>query len=231
MDVDSDSDADADGDVDVEMEDFDVSGFRLVGDDDDDDDELEDEDGEEGISVLGDDVPNGQPGFWTDSHRLSSPSPDGIGRGSSSSRSPSTTKPTPKRTYIPSTRREFDRSRITTSAPCAGIQDILLSGQTPPQHALWCTGGQGYTFYGRVRPWDGLIGIMRVGAVGRRVGLGVGGADGGGEGVVEEEGLLMDTTFIFGYLVGDGTFVGEWRVAGADPLRPAWSGPIVLSRR
>jgi len=246
MDVDSDL---GDGDVDMEMEDFDMSGFGLVGDDDDEDEDEEEqedgeEDGEERISVLGDDLPNGQAGFWTTSDRLSSPSPE---RGSSSrsrSRSNATT-PTPKRTYIPSTRREFDRARITTSAPCAGIQDIALSGQTPPQHALWCTGGQGYTFYGRVRPWDGLIGIMRVGAVGRRVGLGmgvdgnganaagVGGEEGEreGEGEGEEEGLLMDTTFMFGYLVGDTTFVGEWRVAGADPLKPAWSGPIVLSRR
>jgi hypothetical protein len=233
---------DVDVDVDMEMQDFDMSGFGLVGDDDDDVDEDE-EDGEEQeeerISVLGDDLPNGQAGFWTTSDRLSSPSPE---RGSST-RSRSRSNPsTPKRTYIPSTRREFDRARITTSAPCAGIQDIALSGQTPPQHALWCTGGRGYTFYGRVRPWDGLIGIMRVGADGRRVGLGMGvdgnvaGAGAGGEeGEGEEEGeegaLLMDTTFIFGYLVGDTTFVGEWRVAGADPLKPAWSGPIVLSRR
>ena len=238
-------DVDSDSDVDMEMEDFDMSGFGLVDDDDDDVDEDQEDaeddaedDGEESISVLGDDLPNGQAGFWTTSDRLSSPSPE---RGSSTrSRSRSRSNPTPKRTYIPSTRREFDRARITTSAPCAGIQDIALSGQTPPQHALWCTGGQGYTFYGRIRPWDGLIGIMRVGAVGRRVGLGmgvdgngagagVGGEEGEGEG--EEGGLLMDTTFIFGYLVGDTTFVGEWRVAGADPLKPAWSGPIVLSRR
>ena len=235
-------DVDSDSDVDMEMEDFDMSGFGLVGDDDDDVDEDEDEEDaeddaeDESISVLGDDLPNGQAGFWTTSDRLSSPSPE---RGSSTrSRSRSRSNPTPKRTYIPSTRREFDRARITTSAPCAGIQDIALSGQTPPQHALWCTGGQGYTFYGRIRPWDGLIGIMRVGAVGRRVGLGMGvdgngagGEEGEGEGEGEEGGLLMDTTFIFGYLVGDTTFVGEWRVAGADPLKPAWSGPIVLSRR
>ena len=234
MDVDSDADADGEGDVKMEMEDFDMSGFRL-GDDNDDneaeEDEAEEEGEEEGISVLGDDLPNGQPGFWTDTRRLSSPSPE---RGSNSS---SSSRPTPqstlKHTYIPSTRREFERSRITTAAPCSGIQDIALSGQTPPQHALWYTGGQGYTFYGRVRPWDGLIGIMRVGAVGRRIGLGLGmGIDvAHGDGQGTEEGLLMDTTFIFGYLVGDGTFVGEWRVAGADPLRPAWSGPIVLSRR
>ena len=246
MDVDS---RDGDGDGDVEMEDLDMSGFGFVGDDDDDEEEDEDEDEEEEgdeedeILVLGDDLPNGQPGFWTSSDRLASPSPERVPRASTSSSSGTTQQPNTathkqhrdtttssksKRTYVSSTRREFDRARITTSSPCAGIQDIVLSGHTPQQHALWYTGGRGYTFYGRVRPWDGLIGIMRVGA-------NASGAAAGGNGAVGEEGaeggLLLDTTFIFGYLVGDTTFVGEWRVAGADPLRPAYGGPIVLSRR
>ncbi|KIM38129.1 hypothetical protein M413DRAFT_30278 [Hebeloma cylindrosporum] len=277
VDVDADADGIGDADADVEMEDLDMSGFGLVDDDDGDDgddydfnDEQEEEEdvevdgngegGREGqgqgqgrISVLGDDRPNGEPGFWTFADRLRTPSPErrsvGASSSASSSRSTSnpgsqststTSTPTPtptptpttpkrKRAYVSSTRREFDRSRITSASPCSGVQDILLSGQTPPQHAVWYSGGTGYTFYGRVRPWDGLIGIMRVGAVGRRVGLGLGmGMDGDGGG---QEPVLLDTTFIFGYLVGETTFVGEWRVGGADPLKPAWSGPVVLSRR
>ena len=62
--------------------------------------------------------------------------------------------------------------------------------------------------YGRVRPWDGLIGILRVGH-------------------------LPSTNYLFvcGYLVGENNFVGEWRVAAADPLRPAWGSAFVMSRR
>jgi len=254
-----------DGDEEVELEDLDMSEFGLeVGYESEEEEEEEeerngdideDDEDEDGISVLGDDMPNGQPGFWTSHRRLSSP--ERGGSSSSTSRPSSRTSSSPaqqrtataptaqqqhrqhklkdRRTFVPPTRREFDRARITTSSPCTGIADIALTGHTPAQHTLWYSGGRGYTFYGRVRRWDGLIGIMRVGAVGRRVGLGLD-ANAPGEAVVGEErmnlgGLLMDTTFIFGYLVGEGTFVGEWRVGGADPLKPAWSGPIVLSRR
>ena len=31
--------------------------------------------------------------------------------------------------------------------------------------------------------------------------------------------------------MGEHNFVGEWRVAASDPLRPTWSGAIVMSRR
>ena len=45
----------------------------------------------------------------------------------------------------------------------------------------------------------------------------------------------MDNTisnfFIFGYVVGESNFVGEWRVAATDPLSPTWGGAIVMSRK
>ena len=41
----------------------------------------------------------------------------------------------------------------------------------------------------------------------------------------------MSNIFIFGYLVGEHNFVGEWRVAASDPLRPTWGGAFVMSRR
>lgn len=37
--------------------------------------------------------------------------------------------------------------------------------------------------------------------------------------------------FIFGYIVGENNFVGEWRVAASDPLSPTWGSTFVMSRR
>ena len=37
--------------------------------------------------------------------------------------------------------------------------------------------------------------------------------------------------FIFGYIVGENNFVGEWRVAASDPLTPTWGNAFVMSRR
>src|SRR6266540_197776 len=36
---------------------------------------------------------------------------------------------------------------------------------------------------------------------------------------------------ILGYVVGDGNFVGEWRMAASDPVRPGWCGPVFMCRR
>jgi hypothetical protein len=42
--------------------------------------------------------------------------------------------------------------------PCDGISDIILTGDTEPRHGMaW----HFYHFHGRVRPWDGLITIVR----------------------------------------------------------------------
>lgn len=36
--------------------------------------------------------------------------------------------------------------------------------------------------------------------------------------------------FVFGYIVGGETFVGEWRFAAIAPWRPTWGGPFVMSK-
>ncbi|KAF8954211.1 hypothetical protein BDZ97DRAFT_1866553 [Flammula alnicola] len=77
------------------------------------------------------------------------------------------------------------------------------SQATPPSGLAW---GQRYTTYGRVRGWDGLVGLLRVGRA------------------------PVNYIFIFGYVVGERTFVGEWRVAASDPLRPTWGSAFVMSR-
>ncbi|KXN84630.1 hypothetical protein AN958_12262, partial [Leucoagaricus sp. SymC.cos] len=99
-------------------------------------------------------------------------------------------------------RRATDRAKITE---CDGIQDIVFSGTTDRRHALaW----NNFTFYGRVRPWDGLIGILRRSYWPRQ-----------------------NFIFLYGYLVGSETFVGNWRFAAKDPNVPSWESAFVMSRR
>ena len=42
---------------------------------------------------------------------------------------------------------------------------------------------------------------------------------------------VITNMFICGYIVGGRTFVGEWRMAASDPLKPGWSGPVLMSLR
>ncbi|TFK42225.1 hypothetical protein BDQ12DRAFT_598949 [Crucibulum laeve] len=89
--------------------------------------------------------------------------------------------------------------------PCTGAADIILTGMTDHRHAMaW----NPYKFYGRVREWDGLIGILRVARY-----------------------PLVEHVFFYGYLVGGQNFVGNWRVAAADPLMPAWESAFTMSKR
>ena len=37
--------------------------------------------------------------------------------------------------------------------------------------------------------------------------------------------------FFYGYLVGNETFVGNWRFAALDPNVPTWESAFVMSRR
>ncbi|KAF8971877.1 hypothetical protein BDZ97DRAFT_1913764 [Flammula alnicola] len=216
---------------DMRMQDLDVRGFglRLEGeegdvdeDEDEEDNSEEDEEDEDAqIEVLGDDFPDGQPAFWMeeppfDEHGTSEEEEQAQRREGgvrmdvddpssfAPAKPPSTSKP-PKRSYIAATRREFDRARITTaSCPSSNNNNsILLTGHTPASGLAW---GQRYTTYGRVRGWDGLVGLLRVGRA------------------------PVNYIFIFGYVVGERTFVGEWRVAASDPLRPTWGSAFVMSR-
>ncbi|KAF7332825.1 hypothetical protein MVEN_02387300 [Mycena venus] len=89
---------------------------------------------------------------------------------------------------------------------CDGVQDVVFEGETDQRHGMaWYH----YEFAGRVRPWDGLIGlVMRP----------------------RERTLGMPTYFISGHLVGKDTFEGTWQMAVQDPLTPSWGGSICLAR-
>ncbi|KAJ7626479.1 hypothetical protein B0H17DRAFT_1218616 [Mycena rosella] len=40
---------------------------------------------------------------------------------------------------------------------CDGVQDVVFTGETDPRHGMaW----HHYEYAGRVRPWDGLIGLV-----------------------------------------------------------------------
>ncbi|KAJ7440737.1 hypothetical protein FB451DRAFT_124671 [Mycena latifolia] len=89
---------------------------------------------------------------------------------------------------------------------CDGVQDVVFTGSTDPRHGMaW----HHYEYAGRVRPWDGLIGlVMR--PRDRTLGLG--------------------TYFISGHLVGRDTFEGTWQIAAQDVLAPSWGGSVCLAR-
>ncbi|RDB15915.1 hypothetical protein Hypma_003505 [Hypsizygus marmoreus] len=121
---------------------------------------------------------------------------------------------------------------------CDGVREIVLFGeythtdkrneQTDPtySHAF-----SPYTFHGRVRPYDGLIGILRSPHpnpeahfnspsyafndvhIGQHV-------QAGGE-----------CRLFYGYLVGGDNFVGSWRVVSEEVGAPAWEGAFCLARR
>lgn len=67
-----------------------------------------------------------------------------------------------------------------------------------------------FEYYGRVRPWDGLIGIVRMGVSPDNAG---------------------SKFFFYGYIYGGRTFVGNWRYAAADAVAPSMESSFVLSRR
>ncbi|KAJ6614825.1 hypothetical protein B0H10DRAFT_1950385 [Mycena sp. CBHHK59/15] len=88
---------------------------------------------------------------------------------------------------------------------CDGIQDIIFTGATDERHGqAW----NHYEFYGRLRPWDGLIGILRFSRDPR-----------------------LGTIFFYGFVVGGHNFVGNWRIAHQDEGVPAWESAFTMSRR
>ncbi|KAF5345268.1 hypothetical protein D9757_014426 [Collybiopsis confluens] len=97
---------------------------------------------------------------------------------------------------------------------CTGIRDILVTGSTDPRHAnAWGN----WTWKGRVRKWDGLIGLVREQA-GEGPPYGMSTASGG-------------KLFFSGTLVGGRNFIGTWRMAYEDPRLPAWEGAFTLGRK
>ncbi|KAJ7673231.1 hypothetical protein DFH06DRAFT_58980 [Mycena polygramma] len=89
---------------------------------------------------------------------------------------------------------------------CDGVQDVTFTGETDPRHGMaW----HHYEYTGRVRPWDGLIGlVMRP----------------------RDRTLGLATYFISGHLAGRDTFQGTWQMAGQDVLVPSWGGSVCLAR-
>ncbi|KAL0952150.1 hypothetical protein HGRIS_008767 [Hohenbuehelia grisea] len=88
---------------------------------------------------------------------------------------------------------------------CQGIRDIIISGRTDDTHGeAW----NHFVYRGRIRPWDGFIGILRI-SRDRRLG----------------------DIFMYGTLVAGQNFVGAWRIAHANPEMPAWESAFTMSRR
>lgn len=110
---------------------------------------------------------------------------------------------------LPSSSDESDDEEDTLDGSCSGIQDIIITGETDPDHgAAW---GR-FTFLGRVRPWDGLIALVRI-----------------PHGPQAENGHAR---WVFrGYLHYGQVLVGSWRGAATDPSSIPWEGPFVASRR
>lgn len=154
-------------------------------------------------TVLGDDLPDGEPPIYTSTGDI----------------------------HIAPTRRVFDRHRVCAPEGCGGgVRDVVLTGETDARHAVWHR--QRYMIYGRVRSWDGLVGFLRVDrrehqqqAPGVNVNL----QPQGGQG--QDNDNPLSHMFICGYIVNEKNFVGEWRMAAMDPLKPAWGGPVLMTRR
>lgn len=89
---------------------------------------------------------------------------------------------------------------------CTGIHDIVITGETLPHHGqAW----QHYYFYGRVRPWDGLISLVRV-----------------------PKSNPETNVYIFrGYIHGGKNFVGTWRARTSNIHSVPMEGPFSLGKR
>ncbi|KAH9924116.1 hypothetical protein B0H21DRAFT_701129 [Amylocystis lapponica] len=88
---------------------------------------------------------------------------------------------------------------------CDGVQDIIVTGDTPAAHAqAW----HSFRFYGRVRAWDGLVAIVRTPVHAAALG-----------------------TYIFrGYVVAGRNLVGSWRVWTSNASAIPLEGPFVMSK-
>ncbi|KAF9255649.1 hypothetical protein L218DRAFT_1033105 [Marasmius fiardii PR-910] len=88
---------------------------------------------------------------------------------------------------------------------CDGIQDIVITGETDNRHSqAW----NHFTFHGRIRHHDGMVGILRCP---RRAGVG--------------------SIFFYGTIIGGQNFVGNWRVANVDVGTPTWEGAFSLGKK
>jgi hypothetical protein len=77
--------------------------------------------------------------------------------------------------------------------------------QTDARHAAaW----SGFSYRGRIRSWDGLIGLLRI-----------------------PDSPHIARSFFWGHIVGGNNFVGNWRTLATPDMRmPAWEGSFVLGK-
>ncbi|KAK0490365.1 hypothetical protein IW261DRAFT_1325342 [Armillaria novae-zelandiae] len=88
--------------------------------------------------------------------------------------------------------------------PCTGVQDVIVTGSTDDRHGqAW----NHYSYYGRVRHWDGMIGILRI-----------------------PRDRSLGNWFFYGYIVGGKNFVGNWKMTHDDPGMPTVEGAFCLSK-
>ncbi|KAJ3844549.1 hypothetical protein F5878DRAFT_525570 [Lentinula raphanica] len=102
--------------------------------------------------------------------------------------------------YVPS---------VETIPPCNGIRDVVITGSTDPRHAAaWGD----WVWRGRVRKWDGMVGLVRSPN-------GSSAGNGGGK------------IFFYGTVIRGKNLVGTWRLAHEDPRMPAYEGAFTLGRK
>jgi hypothetical protein len=99
---------------------------------------------------------------------------------------------------------------LSTIPPCTSSScpsDTIITGSMDERHSeAWGN----FAYYGRVRPWDGLVGILRIGTRDENAG---------------------NRFFFYGYVYGGRNFVGNWRYAGADAVSAGMESSFVLTRR
>ncbi|GLB43740.1 putative imidazolonepropionase activity [Lyophyllum shimeji] len=88
------------------------------------------------------------------------------------------------------------------------VKEVVVVGEPDPAHAA---AFHAFHYHGRIRPWDGLVLLVRTPA--------------------RSEDAFLGQTLFYGYLVGRDTVVGNWRIKSADPGVPAWEGVWCMSRR
>lgn len=94
-----------------------------------------------------------------------------------------------------------ERECRETLPPCTGVQDVIIRGSTDPNHAAaW----NDYTYYGRVRKWDGMVIFVRLGP---------------------------EKIVFYGYMTDDGNgLVGNWRIGVGEVGMPSLEGAFTMGR-
>ncbi|KAH6906944.1 hypothetical protein BKA70DRAFT_1563341 [Coprinopsis sp. MPI-PUGE-AT-0042] len=118
-----------------------------------------------------------------------------------------------------------------------GVEDTLITGSVDERHEnAW---GR-FVCYGRVRPWDGLVGFVRLQILPPDVADGdafvplppSGQALGEGQhGPTREGGRLGDKFFFYGYIHAGKTIIGNWRYTGIEAVSATVESAFMISRK